>query len=41
MHELIDWLVTAIGAMGCPGIFLLMAIEKWDLWGFRFARLQV
>jgi membrane protein DedA with SNARE-associated domain len=28
MHELIDWLVTAIGAMGYPGIFLLMAMES-------------
>jgi membrane protein DedA with SNARE-associated domain len=28
MHELIEWLVTAIGAMGHPGIFLLMAMES-------------
>ncbi|RQW86044.1 MAG: DedA family protein [Geobacter sp.] len=28
MHELIDWLVTTIGAMGYPGIFLLMAMES-------------
>lgn len=28
MHELIDWLVSAIGAMGHPGIFLLMAMES-------------
>src|SRR5512145_146419 len=28
MHELINWLVTAIGAMGYPGIFLLMAMES-------------
>ncbi|MBM3273134.1 DedA family protein, partial [Candidatus Kaiserbacteria bacterium] len=25
MHELINWLVNTIGAMGYPGIFLLMA----------------
>jgi len=28
MHEAIDWLVTTIGAMGYPGIFLLMAMES-------------
>lgn len=28
MHELITWLVTTIGAMGYPGIFLLMAMES-------------
>jgi membrane protein DedA with SNARE-associated domain len=28
MHELINWLVTAIGALGYPGIFLLMAMES-------------
>jgi len=28
VHELIDWLVTTIGAMGYPGIFLLMAMES-------------
>ncbi len=28
MHVLIDWLVTTIGAMGYPGIFLLMAMES-------------
>ncbi len=28
MHELINWLVTTIGAMGYPGIFLLMAMES-------------
>lgn len=28
MHEMIDWLVTTIGAMGYPGIFLLMAMES-------------
>ena len=28
MHELIDWLVTTIGAMGYPGIFFLMAMES-------------
>lgn len=28
MHELIDWLVNTIGAMGYPGIFLLMAMES-------------
>ena len=28
MHQLIDWLVTTIGAMGYPGIFLLMAMES-------------
>jgi membrane protein DedA with SNARE-associated domain len=28
MHELIDWLVTTIGAMGYPGIFILMAMES-------------
>jgi hypothetical protein len=25
MHELINWLVLTIGALGYPGIFLLMA----------------
>ena len=28
MHELIEWLVAVIGAMGYPGIFLLMAMES-------------
>ncbi|HET6419622.1 MAG TPA: DedA family protein [Geobacteraceae bacterium] len=28
MQELISWLVTTIGAMGYPGIFLLMAMES-------------
>ena len=28
MHELINWLVVTIGALGYPGIFLLMAMES-------------
>ncbi|HEX9019847.1 MAG TPA: DedA family protein [Nitrospirota bacterium] len=28
MDELINWLVTTIGALGYPGIFLLMAMES-------------
>jgi membrane protein DedA with SNARE-associated domain len=28
LHELINWLVTTIGALGYPGIFLLMAMES-------------
>ncbi len=28
MHELITWLVNTIGALGYPGIFLLMAMES-------------
>ena len=28
MHELINWLVTTIWALGYPGIFLLMAMES-------------
>jgi len=28
MHELITWLVETIGALGYPGIFLLMAMES-------------
>jgi membrane protein DedA with SNARE-associated domain len=28
MHEMIAWLVKSIGAMGYPGIFLLMAMES-------------
>ena len=28
MHELISWLVTTIGALGYPGIFILMALES-------------
>src|SRR5512143_3019067 len=28
MHELINWLVETIGALGYPGIFLLMAMES-------------
>ncbi|HWR72691.1 MAG TPA: DedA family protein [Nitrospirota bacterium] len=28
MHELITWLVNVIGALGYPGIFLLMAMES-------------
>jgi membrane protein DedA with SNARE-associated domain len=28
MHELINWLVTTIGALGYPGIFFLMAMES-------------
>jgi membrane protein DedA with SNARE-associated domain len=28
MHELVTWLVTTIGALGYPGIFLLMAMES-------------
>jgi len=28
MHELINWLVLTIGALGYPGIFLLMAMES-------------
>lgn len=28
MHDLINWLLSTIGAMGYPGIFLLMAMES-------------
>jgi membrane protein DedA with SNARE-associated domain len=28
LHTLIDWLLATIGAMGYPGIFLLMAMES-------------
>lgn len=28
MHEAVNWLVQTIGAMGYPGIFLLMAMES-------------
>lgn len=28
MHELINWLVETIGALGYPGIFILMAMES-------------
>lgn len=28
MHEIIDWLVSTIGVMGYPGIFILMAMES-------------
>jgi membrane protein DedA with SNARE-associated domain len=28
MHELINWLVMTIGALGYPGIFILMAMES-------------
>ncbi|MBI1921398.1 MAG: DedA family protein [Geobacter sp.] len=28
MHELVSWLVTTIGTLGYPGIFLLMAMES-------------
>jgi membrane protein DedA with SNARE-associated domain len=28
MHALIDWLLLTIGALGYPGIFLLMALES-------------
>jgi membrane protein DedA with SNARE-associated domain len=28
MHEIITWLVTTIGALGYPGIFILMAMES-------------
>ncbi len=28
MHELINWLVLTIGALGYPGIFILMAMES-------------
>jgi len=28
MHALIDWLLATIGALGYPGIFLLMAMES-------------
>ena len=28
MHELINWLLNTIGALGYPGIFLLMAMES-------------
>ena len=28
MHELVTWLVMTIGALGYPGIFLLMAMES-------------
>jgi membrane protein DedA with SNARE-associated domain len=28
MEQIIDWLVTTIGALGYPGIFLLMAMES-------------
>ncbi len=28
MHEMINWLLTTIGSMGYPGIFILMAMES-------------
>ena len=28
MHEMINWLLSTIGAMGYPGIFILMAMES-------------
>ena len=28
LHEVINWLINTIGAMGYPGIFLLMAMES-------------
>ena len=28
MHDLVNWLVSTIGVMGYPGIFLLMAMES-------------
>ena len=28
MHEIINWLLTTIGTMGYPGIFILMAMES-------------
>ena len=28
MHQLVSWLVATIGAMGYPGIFILMALES-------------
>ncbi|GAM09603.1 putative membrane protein YkoX [Geobacter sp. OR-1] len=28
LHEAMNWLVTTIGAMGYPGVFLLMAMES-------------
>jgi membrane protein DedA with SNARE-associated domain len=28
MHEIINWLVATVGAMGYPGIFILMAMES-------------
>jgi membrane protein DedA with SNARE-associated domain len=28
MHELVSWLLTTIGVLGYPGIFLLMAMES-------------
>lgn len=28
MHEIVSWLVATIGALGYPGIFLLMAMES-------------
>lgn len=28
MHEIVNWLVQTIGALGYPGIFLLMAMES-------------
>ena len=28
LHEIINWLITTIGAMGYTGIFLLMALES-------------
>ncbi|MBT0663883.1 DedA family protein [Geobacter pelophilus] len=28
MHEAMNWLVTTIGAMGYPGVFILMAMES-------------
>jgi len=28
LHRMADWLVSTVGALGYPGIFLLMTIES-------------